>query len=33
LLERFICLLGLNPTLIKSHPNFPMLCSYGVIGD
>jgi hypothetical protein len=33
LLERFISLLGLNPTLIKSHPNFPILCSYGVIGD
>ena len=31
LLERFISLLDLEPTLIKSHPNFHSLCSYGVI--
>ncbi len=31
LLERFISLLDLEPTLIKSHPNFYKLCSYGVI--
>ena len=31
LLERFISLLDLEPTLIKSHPNFHNLCSYGVI--
>jgi Transposase DDE domain len=27
LLDRFISLLVLNPTSIKSHPNFPNLCS------
>lgn len=31
LLERFISTLGLNPTLIKSHPNFENLRSYGII--
>jgi hypothetical protein len=31
LLERFISLLDLDSTLIKSHPNFPVLCSYGAI--
>lgn len=31
LLERFICELDLNPTLIKSHPNYPNLRSYGII--
>ena len=31
LLERFISLLDLEPTAIKSHPNFHKLCSYGVI--
>jgi hypothetical protein len=31
LLERFICQLDLNPTLIKSHPNYENLRSYGII--
>jgi len=31
LLERFISLLDLEPTVIKSHPNFHRLCSYGAI--
>ena len=31
LLDRFISLLDLDITLIKSHPNFPKLCSYGSI--
>jgi len=31
LLERFISLLDLDSTLIKSHPNFQDLCSYGAI--
>lgn len=31
LLERFITLLDLDPTLIKSHPNYQNLCSYGVL--
>lgn len=31
LLDRFISLLDLEPTSIKSHPNFPNLCSYGAI--
>jgi hypothetical protein len=31
LLERFISLLDLDSTSIKSHPNFPDLCSYGAI--
>lgn len=31
LLERFICQLELNPTLIKSHPNYQNLRSYGII--
>lgn len=31
LLERFICQLELNPTLIKSHPNYENLRSYGII--
>ena len=33
LLERFISLLDLEPTVIKSHPNFHKLCSYGVIAS
>jgi Transposase DDE domain len=31
LLERFIAKLDLDPTLIKSHPNFENLRSYGII--
>jgi len=31
LLERFIDKLDLEPTLIKSHPNYSNLCDYGVI--
>jgi len=31
LLERFISMLDLNPSLIKSHPNYENLCSYGII--
>lgn len=31
LLSRFISMLDLNPTLIKSHPNYPNLLSYGII--
>lgn len=31
LLERFISQLALNPTLIKSHPNYENLRSYGII--
>ncbi|PSB14149.1 transposase, partial [Phormidesmis priestleyi ULC007] len=31
LLERFIATLDLEPTLIKSHPNYPTLCDYGII--
>ena len=31
LLDRFISLLGLDHNLIKSHPNFHKLCSYGSI--
>lgn len=31
LLETFISKLELSPTLIKSHPNYPNLCNYGVI--
>jgi len=31
LLERFISLLDLDSTSIKSHPRFPDLCSYGAI--
>jgi hypothetical protein len=33
LLEQFICQLDLNPTLIKSHPNYQNLCSYGIIAS
>jgi DDE superfamily endonuclease len=29
LLERFISMLGLDPTLIKSHPNYNILLQYG----
>jgi hypothetical protein len=29
LLERFICMLDLDPTLIKSHPNDESLLQYG----
>jgi hypothetical protein len=28
-LERFICMLDLDPTLIKSHPNYESLLQYG----
>ena len=31
LLERFICKLDLDPTLIKSHPNYSNLHNYGTI--
>ena len=31
LLERFIETLDLEPTLIKSHPNYSTLCDYGSI--
>jgi hypothetical protein len=31
LLERFISMLELDPTLIKSHPNYQNLLSYGII--
>ena len=31
LLERFICKLDLDPTLIKSHPNYSNLYDYGAI--
>lgn len=31
LLERFICQLELDPTLIKSHPNYENLRSYGIL--
>jgi Transposase DDE domain len=31
LLNRFICKLDLDPTLIKSHPNYSTLCEYGII--
>jgi hypothetical protein len=31
LLEQFISKLELNPTLIKSHPHYPNLRSYGII--
>ena len=31
LLSRFISELDLDPTLIKSHPNYPNLLSYGLI--
>ena len=31
LLDRFICQLELDPTLIKSHPNYENLRSYGII--
>jgi hypothetical protein len=30
-LNRFISMLDLDPTLIKSHPNYQNLCSYGLI--
>ncbi len=33
LLERFISKLDLNPTLIKSHPNYENLHSYGIIAS
>ncbi|MEX0272122.1 transposase [Leptolyngbyaceae cyanobacterium UHCC 1019] len=33
LLERFISMLELNPTLIKSHPNYQNLRSYGIISS
>ncbi|HEY9620878.1 MAG TPA: transposase, partial [Crinalium sp.] len=33
LLERFIDQLDLNPTLIKSHPNYQSLLSYGIIAS
>jgi hypothetical protein len=31
LLDRFIQTLDLEPTLIKSHPNYSTLCNYGII--
>lgn len=31
LLERFICNLDLDETLIKRHPNYQTLCDYGVL--
>ena len=31
LLERFICNLELDETLIKSHPNYQTLCDYGLL--
>ena len=31
LLERFICNLDLEPSQIKSHPNYSNLCNYGII--
>ncbi|MFM7424396.1 MAG: hypothetical protein ACKO7W_05280, partial [Elainella sp.] len=31
LLEAFIAKLDLSPSLIKSHPNYPVLCSYGIL--
>lgn len=31
LLERFICKLELDETLIKSHPNYQSLCEHGVL--
>ena len=31
LLERFIVNLDLEPSLIKSHPNYSTLCDYGAI--
>ncbi|MBD1847896.1 transposase [Cyanobacteria bacterium FACHB-63] len=31
LLERFICNLDLEPSQIKSHPNYSTLCNYGII--
>ncbi len=31
LLERFISNLDLEPTVIKSHPNFSTICNYGAI--
>jgi hypothetical protein len=31
LLERFITELGLDQTLIKSHPQYPKLCQHGLI--
>jgi hypothetical protein len=33
LLERFISMLELDPTLIKSHPNYQNLLSYGIIAS
>jgi hypothetical protein len=33
LLERFISQLALNPTLIKSHPNYENLRAYGIIAS
>ena len=31
LLNRFIATFDLEPTLIKSHPNYSTLCNYGII--
>jgi len=31
LLDRFITNLDLEPSVIKSHPNYPTLCNYGII--
>jgi Transposase DDE domain len=33
LLHTFIAKLDLEPTLIKSHPNYPSLCEYGTISN
>ena len=33
LLEQFICKLGLDETLIKSHPNYHSLCEHGVLSS
>ena len=33
LLERFISMLGLDPTLIKSHPNYDLLLQYGSLAS
>jgi hypothetical protein len=30
-LERFISMLDLDPTLIKSHPNYENLRAYGIL--
>jgi hypothetical protein len=32
-LERFICMLDLDPTLIKSHSNYASLLQYGSLSS